>query len=289
MIENILVLGASGMAGHVIYTYLKENGNYNVYGTVNTNKFDGIDNVLDIQDRKNVLDLIVEIKPDYVVNCIGVLIKGSSSHPEKAIYANAYFPHFLASLSSEYNFRLIHISTDCVFLGDKGSYLEESIKDARDLYGVSKGLGEVNGGNNMTVRTSIIGPELKKTGEGLFDWFMHQKNMVFGYRNAFWSGVTTLELAKFIGYIISNDLILEKLFHLTNNTPISKFDLLSLFSNIFKKNITISDEKDYAVNKSFINTNLHINHSVSGYEKMLLEQKDFMLKHPEFYKHYNLV
>lgn len=284
--KNILVLGVSGMAGHVVYTQLKKNPDYNVLGTTNSNDFGFGSQKLNIFNTENLLDIIKQFKPDYVINCIGMLIQGSKKHPEKTIYLNAYLPHLLDKLSLEYYFKFIHISTDCVFSGKDGSYTENSVKDAKDLYGQSKALGEIVNNNNLTIRTSIIGPELKNEGEGLFHWVMNQKGTIYGYKSNFWSGVTTLELASFIEYSIVNDII--GLVHLTNNEPISKFNLLAIINNVHSLNLTISDEKDYECNKSFINTNKLIQYEVPTYEKMILNQKEFMINNTSFYNHYSI-
>lgn len=284
--KNILVLGVSGMAGHVVYTQLKKKPDYNVLGTTNSNDFGFGSQKLNIFNTENLLDIIKQFKPDYVINCIGMLIQGSKKHPEKTIYLNAYLPHLLDKLSLEYHFKFIHISTDCVFSGKDGSYTENSVKDAKDLYGQSKALGEIVNNNNLTIRTSIIGPELKNEGEGLFHWVMNQKGTIYGYKSNFWSGVTTLELASFIEYSIGNDII--GLVHLTNNEPISKFNLLAIINNVHSLNLTISDEKDYECNKSFINTNKLIQYEVPTYEKMILNQKEFMINNTSFYNHYSI-
>mgnify|MGYP003583729288 CR=1 FL=1 len=283
--KNILVLGASGMAGHVIFTFLTEKNCYNVLGTTNSTNF--LENTLklDVFDNEKLIGIIDSFKPDFVINCVGMLISSSKDFPDKTIYTNSYFPHLLAKLSFAKDFKLVHISTDCVFSGKTGNYIEESIKDALDVYGLSKSLGEINDTKNLTIRTSIIGPEIKSKGEGLFHWIMNQYNDVFGFKSNFWSGVTTLELAKFIDYVVHNDLI--GLFHLTNNIAISKFELLNIINDIFNLGLIISDTKDYKCDKSFINTNKEVLYSVPSYWQMLVEQKEFMNLHDDFYKHYS--
>lgn len=278
---KVLVLGASGMAGHVIYTILEENG-FDVLGTVNNNDFGSKTVKVNVFDCQKLEQLIIEFKPEMVINCIGMLIKGSKSNPEKAVYLNAYLPHLLDSFSRKYNFRFIHISTDCVFSGSKGSYIETDVKDAKDFYGQSKALGEVINDQSLTIRTSIIGPEIVHHGEGLFDWFMLQQNEINGYKSNFWSGITTLELAKFIVFIIQNPI--SGLYHLTNNTPISKFDLLNIFSRVYQKKINIISEVDYVCDKSFINTNSNVKYIVPSYLVMIEDQKQFMDKYMTNYK-----
>lgn len=284
--KKILVLGASGMAGHVVYTYLTENSTHQIIGTTNSTSF-GDDTIeLDIFNIEKLESTLKQYQPDVVINCVGMLIRGSKQYPDKTIYCNAYFPHLLKRLINESGGELIHISTDCVFSGKDGGYTENSFKDAVDLYGMSKSLGEINDDINLTIRTSIIGPELKEYGEGLFHWFINQKGSVTGFKSNYWSGVTTLELAKFLKWAL--DKKISGLYHLTNSQPISKFDLLNTFKDVYSKNVIINDDKDYVCNKSFINTNKLVDYSVVGYSQMLDEQKIFMLEHKDFYKHYEL-
>lgn len=270
----------------MIFTTLKEDGNYEVLGTTNSNNFAADNKKLNIYNREELADILDDFKPDFVVNSVGILIRGSKNASDNAIYANAYFPHYLANLARTKNFKLIHISTDCVFSGKEGHYTENSFKDAADVYGNSKALGEIVDDRNLTIRTSIIGPEVKTDGEGLFHWFMQQQGEITGFRSNFWSGVTTLELAKFIKWQFDKDF--TGLVHLTNNDPISKFDLLNIFNQIYKKNLVINDLKDYKCDKSFINTNTNLTYKVPSYQQMLEEQRDFMVSHPMFYSHYTL-
>lgn len=282
--KKILILGVSGMAGHVIFTYLNELNKYNLLGTTNNNSFGENTIKLDIYNKQNLNQIIDDFNPDFVINCIGVLINGSQNSPDNAIYSNSYFPHYLSKISDEKDFKLIHISTDCVFSGKGGKYVEDSVKDATDIYGLSKSLGEIVDDKNLTIRTSIIGPEIKEKGEGLFHWFLSQEGKIYGYRSNFWSGVTTLELAYFIDWILDKNF--KGLVHLTNNEAISKYDLLALVAKIFNKKIIISDDKDYKCDKSFLNTNKELIFKVSSYQKMINDLKLFMISHLDFYKNY---
>jgi dTDP-4-dehydrorhamnose reductase len=260
---------------------------FRIFGTTNKNDFENVDKKLNIFEPDVVSQYLSELKPDYVINCVGLLIKSAKLYPDKTIFANAYFPHFLAQLSNSLNFKLIHISTDCVFSGKAGNYTEDSIKDASDIYGVSKALGEVVDDKNLTIRTSIVGPELVGRGEGLFDWFMRQSGTTYGYKSAKWSGVTTLTLAHFIIWVINHEL--TGLAHLTNNKTINKFDLLTLFAKVYCKTTNISDQKDYKSDKTFKNTNNDILFRVPDYIEMIESQKEFMDKNSELYKHYLLL
>lgn len=282
--KKILLLGATGMAGHVAYHYLKETNKYEIVDVVFRNKLTADSIVLDVTDKHATEELIKTVNPDIIVNCIGILIKGSRRHPDNAIYVNAYFPHLLERLSSEIDAKLIHISTDCVFSGKKGNYTEYDFKDADDIYGRSKALGEVENDRDVTIRTSIIGPELKQNGEGLFHWFMHQEGKVNGFTDAIWGGVTTLELAKSIEKAIDNNL--TGLVHVSNGKGIKKYDLLNLFKSTWNRNnIDIYPFEGHAVDKS-LQSSTKFNMNVPTYSAMLNEMKSWMDKYREIYQHF---
>lgn len=278
--KKILILGSSGMAGHVIFTYLKEHTSHEVLGTTNQTQFGNSTIKLDISNKDQVENLINDVKPDIIINCIGSLIRESKSRPDVTIYCNAYFPHFLKKCASDVNAKLIHISTDCVFSGKTGGYTEKSVKEATDVYGLSKSLGEIDDEHHLTIRTSIIGPEVKQNGEGLFHWFMAQCGPINGFKSNFWSGITTLELAKFILWEIEHPQV--GLLNLTNGEPISKFDLLNKINQIYRRNVQINSDRDYACDKSFKSIR-YIDFKVSSYDSMLEEQKVFMTEHHNFY------
>jgi dTDP-4-dehydrorhamnose reductase len=272
--KKLLLLGSTGMAGHVAYYYLKETGKYDVSDVVFKRPLTEDSIILDITKKETTERLINELSPDIIVNCIGVLIKGSNLQPDNAIYINAYFPHLLERLAAEIDAKLIHISTDCVFSGSKGSYSETDIRDADDIYGKSKGLGEVINKKDLTIRTSIVGPELKQNGEGLFHWFMNQSGEISGYTEAIWGGVTTLELVKAIDKAIDDEV--TGLVHLTNGTKISKYELLLLFKEIWKRNdVLVSKNKSKSVDKSLMISN-RFRYNVPSYSQMLEELYGWM-------------
>ena len=284
MKKKILIIGSKGMAGHIIYYYFKELPNFEVIDISRSNKVFNSSYILDVNDTLELEKIIYKEKPCIVINCIGILNKDAEDNPDKAIFLNSYLPHFLAKLGSKLNFKLIHISTDCVFNGKKGSYKEDDIKDGFGIYAQSKALGEVNYGNHLTIRTSIIGPEINNNGIGLFNWFMHQNGEIKGFRNVIWSGVTTIELAKAIEKMIDQNII--GLYQLVNY-PINKFDLLLLFKQIFsKQNINLVAFDDYYANKSLISTRNDFTYNVCNYLTMMEEMKEWMSFHVNLYPHY---
>jgi len=282
--KKLLLLGATGMAGHVAYYYLNSTDKYEIINVVFRERLTDDSIILNITDKFATERLVREIQPDIVLNCIGVLIKGSQLYPDNAIYINAYVPHLLERLCAELHLKLIHISTDCVFSGKKGNYAESDVRDADDVYGKSKGLGEIINNKDLTIRTSIIGPELKEQGEGLFHWFMQQKGEINGYTKAYWSGVTTLELAKAIDIAIDQNI--SGLVHLTNGEKITKYELLCLFKNIWKKDgIIVKPYIGKIVDKSLIKSE-RFRYNVPSYEEMLHAQLEFMTSHDCLYDKY---
>lgn len=279
--KKILLFGATGMAGHIIYYYLRETGKYDIKNVVFRTKLTEDSIVVDVTDRDIVTEVVNGIKPDIIINCIGVLIKGSKEHPDNSILINAYFPHFLKKLADYVGAKLIHISTDCVFSGKRGNYTENDFRDADDIYGRSKALGEIINDKDLTIRTSIIGPELKQQGEGLFHWFMHQHGSINGYKTAIWGGVTTLELAKAIEHAILQDL--TGLIQLSNGMGISKYDLLNLFKELWSRNdIEILPYDGNGINKSIVKSEL-FDYEVPEYQQMLIQQREWMKKYSHLY------
>ena len=284
--EKILVIGCKGMAGHVVKNYLESTQNYDVWGLARGVLAEKIIN-LDVSSTKKLKNVLNKGDFDVVINCIGLLNKTAEDNPELAIWFNSYFPHLLASFGEKYNFKLIHISTDCVFSGKEGAYKEDSFKNGIGFYAQSKALGEVVNSRDLTFRTSIIGPELKPDGIGLFHWFMNQAGVISGFTEVFWTGVTTIELAKAINEAIIQEL--TGLYQLTNSTKICKYDLVSDLNRVFKSNeVKITPNSDYKIDKSLINSRKDFDYNIPIYAIMIEEMKEWMLSYSKFYGHYNL-
>lgn len=250
MQKKILILGSSGMIGNTFLRFFSQKSEFKVIGTVrsivsiktltNLNKYNLILNV-DLENIKHLHELFDLEKPHVVINCAG-LVKQSEEAKDhiKMIYINSLFPHHLASLSFKYNFRLIHLSTDCVFSGSGGNYSENDYSDALDLYGRSKSLGEVHCPNTITIRTSLIGHELNSS-RGLLDWFLSQSGDVEGYKKAIFSGLTTFEIARVIYKYVLQNTNLKGLYHISAD-PINKHDLLLLIKDVYDKTINVIPE-----------------------------------------------
>ena len=168
--RKILILGAGGMAGHVMAEYLAQKPEYEIIRCARTAVTpDTI--LLDVTEFQKLEEILRDRRPDMVVNCVGMLVQASQERVDQAILINSYLPHFLSRLGKKYGFKLIHISTDCVFSGDRGGYAEDDFRDGDTPYARTKALGEVINDRDLTLRTSIIGPELKRDGTGLLHWF----------------------------------------------------------------------------------------------------------------------
>lgn len=285
MKSKIIVLGGNGMAGHMIAMYLHEK-KYNVSILCRKKIIlnEHIETILWNEDLKD-LENIFNSNFDVVINCIGVLNKFCEENPYLAIKINAFLPHFLTSKIKNEDTKIIHLSTDCVFSGKNAPYNEFSIPDGESIYDITKATGELIIGKNITVlRNSIIGPDINEHGVGLFNWFMHQSCKIKGYDNWIWSGITSLELAKQILYIIENNLY--GTFHLTNNQSISKYDLLKIFNSIFKKNILIEKTSlNEKIDKTLIATIGCDLFKIPSYLQMIKELHEWIITHKGVYNY----
>jgi dTDP-4-dehydrorhamnose reductase len=246
---RILILGSTGMLGHVLFTELSMKHDLEVYATVRslnsvTKRFpehiiSRIKPNIDARDLTSVEDVLQTIRPEVVINCIGLVKQlPLEKDPITAITINSLFPHQLALACKNIGARLIHISTDCVFNGKKGNYTEKDLSDAENLYGRTKYLGEVTCSHCLTLRTSIIGHELEKK-LGLIEWFMAQRGSIQGYTKYIYTGFPTVELANIIkNYVIPNKEL--KGIYQASSDPISKYELLKLIAQRYEKQININ-------------------------------------------------
>jgi dTDP-4-dehydrorhamnose reductase len=269
---KVFVLGGQGMAGHVIVDYMKRCG-YEVLYSVRNDDSEGI--TLDVRNLESVNEVLMKYKAEIVINATGLLNGNAESHVMEAIQVNSLLPHALVKTVNKYGGKLIHISTDCVFSGRKGEYKELDPKDGLNVYSKTKSLGEIDEFPHLTIRTSIIGPEIKKNGIGLLHWFIQQTGRIEGYQNAYWNGVTTLELAKAIqDFIIQN---ISGIYHLSVDQKISKYDLLLLFKEVFHKNeVEIIPVQEPIIDKTLIHTRDDYKYPVKPYREMIIELYEWM-------------
>ncbi len=283
---KFLVLGCNGMAGHTISLYLKEQG-HEVYG-FDRKKSNIIESLIGDATNADLIKSIIGInKYDSVINCIGLLNQFAENNKAKAVYLNSYLPHQLAEITEGTNTQVIHMSTDCVYSGKRGQYTEEDFRDGESFYDRSKALGELDDDKNITLRNSIVGPDINKDGIGLLNWFLQQKGEVTGYTGAIWTGQTTLQLAKTMEAAAQ-----EKAHGLYNTVPetsITKYELLELFNKyIRKKKVTIIPVNRMAADKSLKRTRWDFNYRIPDYEQMITELAGWIRGHKELYPHYEI-
>lgn len=281
--QKVIIIGTLGMAGHIMAQVLDKENNYEIFG-IARQKGKYVDAIIDVSNFQKLEAYIQDTNPHYVINCVGALVSQSKNDISSAILLNSYLPHFLSDLGNILNYKLIHISTDCVFSGKDGNYQENSYRDGDDNYARSKALGEVVNDKDLTIRTSIIGPEIKLNGTGLLDWFFKQEDTVNGYSQAYWSGVTTLELAQATVQFLKQDI--TGLYQLCPIDKISKFNLLKLCNTIWDRNMEILAFNDYKIDKSLICTRKDFIYPDIEYHSMLMKQKEWMDTYPHAYLHY---
>ena len=283
---KFLVLGCNGMAGHIISLYLKEQG-HDVLGFAKKKSALVKSVTGDAMNIDTIKELVGVNKYDTIINCIGLLNQFAENNKAGAAYLNAYFPHLLAELTEGSDTQIIHMSTDCVFSGKRGQYTENDLRDGESFYDRSKALGELEDDKNLTLRQSIVGPDIKPNGIGLLNWFMQQSGSVSGYTRAVWTGQTTLQLAKTMEICAR-----ERVHGLYNAVPVSsitKYELLQLFNRYLRaEEIAINPADVNAADKSLKCTHWELDYRIPDYEQMVMDLADWMRKHEKLYPHYRI-
>jgi dTDP-4-dehydrorhamnose reductase len=238
---KILILGAKGMLGHKLMQMLFPR--HDILGTVRkseeaqalSRRLGGLPIVggIDTDAVESVSRLIDQFRPQALVNCVGIVKQlEAANDPIACITTNSLLPHRLARLCGEAGVRFVHISTDCVFSGNRGNYRETDIPDPVDLYGRAKLLGEVSGPGTLTLRTSLIGRELD-TKNGLVEWFLSQRPKdIPGFRKVIYSGLTTWEFSRVVESVLVSGLGLQGVYHVSSD-PINKYELLQAIKGSF--------------------------------------------------------
>ncbi len=277
---KILILGGTGMLGHKLLQVLQNKADLATIIRSGNNSFDKLEfkkkcrifEGIDVRNFSQVESVLENFKPEFVINAVGVIKQsGDLKNELLTLDVNSIFPRKLAQTTDKYGFKLISISTDCVFNGQKGKYSENDLSDADDLYGKSKFLGEVAENNCLTIRTSIIGRELE-TRHGLIEWFLNNNDKTInGFKNAIFSGFPTITLSEIILEIIEKYPDLRGLYHISSN-PISKYELLKLVKNEFNPDVEINPFEDFYLDRSLDSTRFR---TLTGFQP---DEWDVMIK-----------
>lgn len=264
---KVTVLGSRGMAGHIVSAYLEQQGH--TVDRVDRARLD-VENILQVSNFFDTLD------SDFVVNCIGLLVKDSIDRPDRAALINSWLPHYIEHRLAGTSTRLIHLSTDCVFNGSRGDYVETDPHTEMNAYGRSKGFGEVNNSKDITFRMSIIGPELKN-GTGLLNWVLtNPSDELPGWTNAWWNGITTLELAKCVNKYIADPKITGVYHVVSNANRINKYDLLREINRAYDLNKTIvPTQGPKSIDKVLVDTRKEFDFGIPSYQQQLEELRQF--------------
>lgn len=255
---KVLIIGGDGMLGHQLVESLAPS--FDVHATFRRSsacypfvakKGSGAHFGIDVEDFESIAGVISRIGPDVVVNAVGVVKQRAEAKDAIiSLETNSVFPHRLARACRKAGARLVHVSTDCVFSGSRGRYTQSDVPDARDLYGLSKLLGEVSGEGCITLRTSIIGLELSRK-TGLIEWYLAQNGRISGYKKAIYSGFTTLELARIIAMIIADHPEKHGLFHVSSDA-ISKYELLVKLDSRLGGRVEILPDDEFNCDRSML-------------------------------------
>lgn len=274
------------MAGHIISLYLKEQG-HDVTGFARGKSAFVPTIIGDASDFELLRGAIAAGGYDVVINAIGLLNQFAENNQAAAVNLNGFLPHFLAEITDGTPTQVIHMSTDCVFSGKTGGYTETSLPDGATFYDRSKAIGELNDSKNLTLRNSIVGPDIKPTGIGLLNWFMQQQGpSVNGFTGAIWTGQTTLQLAKTMEVAAKQRA--HGLVNAVPSTSITKYDLLRLFNHYLRNDkLTINAINGINADKSLVRTNFELDYIIPDYEIMVAEMADWMKAHKDLYPHYN--
>jgi dTDP-4-dehydrorhamnose reductase len=274
------------MAGHMISLYMKEHGHYIVgFDKQEVTHCESITG--NAKDLSLLEEIVRQTQYDSIINCIGVLNEYAEQNKELAVFLNSYLPHFLACVTKDSSTQIIHMSTDCVFSGKSGGYTEDSLRDGESFYDRTKALGELEDSKNITLRCSIVGPDMNESGIGLFNWFMKQTGKIRGYTKAIWTGVTTLELAKAMEYAAQKKA--SGLYNLVYTESISKYNLLQLFNNLARADkIDIEPHGGIVIDKSLKRTRFEFDYVVPDYETMISEMVAWIANHKYLYSHYEI-
>jgi dTDP-4-dehydrorhamnose reductase len=284
---KVLVIGSGGMLGHMLTLYLKANKEFSVTNITKRNCWLSDTILLDVSNYDTFHSFLKNENFDAIINCAALLVSASEKNKSKSILLNAALPHILEEWTSGSNTRVIQISSDGVFNGNKAPYQIDDNPDGRIFYARTKILGELHNSKDLTIRGSFIGPELKESGTGLFHWFLHQEGNVKGYKNVIFNGITSLQCAKAIEHILLHSV--TGCIHLGALQPVSKGRLLTLIAECWgidkvKIEQTAFLQSDHTLAQLYNPEG----YDLPDYPIMLEDMKKWMEKNSQYYANYDL-
>lgn len=288
---RVLILGGDGMLGHRVLDHFSSRHETGVTLRKGIESYSGLGIFdaaqafagIDVRHEDDLLGVVAEFRPEAVINAIGLVKQRDEAKAAlPSLELNAVFPHRLSNICRVAGARLIHLSTDCVFSGDRGAYTENDPADARDLYGRTKYLGEVNEDHCVTLRTSIIGLELGRRAS-LIEWFLAQRGIINGYRKAIYTGFTTMEMARIIERVLTRHPELSGLWQVAS-VPIDKYNLLSgLSARLGRDDVEIRPDDSFVCDRSLVGDRFSsaTGYHAPGWDEMLDELAEMIVARQE--------
>jgi dTDP-4-dehydrorhamnose reductase len=271
---KLLILGAGGMVGHMLSAYFRANTRHTVFSTSRDPR-DKTSLFLDVMNEYQVQHALELVRADAVINCIGLLPEKASGEQSEALEVNGLLPHRLRLIVERNGGKLIQVSTGCVFSGKRDGYTEHDLPDGGSVYAITKAMGEVRGERHLTLRTALIGPEIRPEARGLFARFLKQSGEVGGRTKWIGNGITTLQLAKTLHLMLEQEV--TGVYHLAAPERISEYDLLLLIQRIFHvKHASVIPVETDGRNGILKNTRTDFADIVPGYQQMLYELRTWM-------------
>ena len=280
---KLLVLGSNSVVGHMVGLYSMESG-HDVLGYDDSPSplFNSV--TANLHDTKLLKECIEDGDFNAVINCTAVVNEFAEQNKAEASFVNVYIPHYLAEITSESKTIIVHRSTDCIFSGKHGHYRICDMPDAVSFYARTKAIGELLNSKDITIRTSLVGPDLNSDGSGLFNWFMRQTDSINGFTRAIWTGLSTLEFAKEI--LILLEMRAHGLLQCVPLESINKYDLLNLFAKVMRLRKQVIPVEGALVDKSLVRFVGDFQFETPSYVSMMTQMAEWILDHKYLYPHY---
>ncbi len=280
---RILIIGCNGMIGHTVALYFKEH-HHDVFGYDSVGGSFITQFIGNFHDEECIHSCINSVKPDAIINCTAIVNQAAEEDKAEASFINAYLPHLLEKWTADTSTVVVHRSTDCIFSGARGQYTVKDIPDANSFYAMTKAIGELINEKDITIRVSLIGPALSADDGSLLNWFLQQEGDVRGFAGSIWTGLTTLEYAKTIEKLLTQNA--HGLFQAAPAMSISKYDLLKLFEKYFSGCRNIIKVDNVRVDKSLVPSWGRYDISIGDYEAQIIEMKEWLNTHRDIYPRY---